>query len=388
LTVASLYLHIPFCERKCIYCDFYSIAPNGSSVDYPALMERFLDALETEIRLRGQEERFRGSYETVFFGGGTPSLLSPSDIGRILDLLGSGFSIGPRAEITLETNPGTVDLEKLKAFRSAGINRLSIGIQSFHDDDLQFLSRIHTADDVRRCIGGAFAAGFQNVSFDLIFSLPGQTMDRWRSNLARAVEQSPAHLSCYSLIVEPNTPLFRMVRSKQITPLDAERDAELYEFTMEFLDAHGYAHYEVSNFALPGYQCRHNVNYWNHTNYLGLGPSAHSLWESERWWNGANVSTYIAKLESWRLPLEGGEHLTESQLIDETIFLGLRSDGIDLKEYSKQFGRDLLKEYELPIAEFERQGLMVNDRDRLRLTPKGYLLCDEICQSFAAMYDA
>lgn len=386
--MASLYLHIPFCERKCIYCDFYSIAPNDSSADHPALIERFLDALDTEIHLRAEEQRFRKSYETIFFGGGTPSLLSPSHIEKILKTLSSHFSVEPGAEITLETNPGTVNLEKLKAFRSAGVNRLSIGIQSFHDDDLQFLSRIHTAADAHRCISDAFAAGFQNVSFDLIFSLPNQTMDRWRSNLIQAVAQSPAHLSCYSLIVEPNTPLFRLVQSKQITPLDADRDAELFEFTMEFLESHGFTHYEVSNFALPGFQCRHNVNYWNHTNYLGFGPSAHSLWETERWWNCANISTYIARLAKRSLPIEGGEHLSETQLIDEAIFLGLRSDGIDLKDYSRRFGRDLLEEFRPSISQFEQQGLMHQERDRLRLTPKGYLLCDEICQSLSMMSNA
>jgi oxygen-independent coproporphyrinogen-3 oxidase len=386
--MASLYLHIPFCERKCIYCDFYSIAPQDPSPGQPALVERFLQALETEICLRGEEQRFRESYETVFLGGGTPSLLSPSDIEKIFDTLVSHFSIEPEAEITLETNPGTVDLEKLKAFRSVGINRLSIGIQSFHDDDLHFLSRIHTGAEARRCISDAFIAGFQNVGFDLIFSLPHQTVDRWRSNLVQAVARSPVHLSCYSLIVEPNTPLFRMVQSKQITPLDAERDAALYEFTMDFLDLRGFTHYEVSNFALPGFRCRHNMNYWNHTNYLGFGPSAHSLWETERWWNCANISTYIAQLANRCLPLEGGEHLTEPQLIDEAIFLGLRSDGIDLKEYSKRFGRDLLKEFPSPIAEFEQQGLMQKEADRLRLTPKGYLLCDEICQALMTTSNA
>ncbi len=383
--MASLYLHIPFCERKCIYCDFYSIAPSDSSADHPALIERFLDALKTEMLLRAEEQRFRRSYETVFFGGGTPSLLAPSDIEKILDCLASHFSIDSNAEITLETNPGTVNSTKLKAFRSLGVNRLSIGIQSFHDDDLQFLSRIHTSDHARRCISDAFDAGFQNVSLDLIFSLPHQTLERWRSNLNQAVAQSPVHLSCYSLIVEPNTPLFRMVQSKQITPLNAEKDAELYEFTMDFLGSRGFTHYEVSNFALPGYQCRHNVNYWNHTDYLGFGPSAHSLWETERWWNSANISTYIEKLAHRQLPIEGGEHLTEQQLRDEAIFLGLRSDGINLGKYAKRFGRDLLTECRSPIAHFEEQGLMMRESDRLRLTPKGYLLCDEICQSFLAM---
>ena len=379
--MASLYLHIPFCEHKCIYCDFYSIAPSESGEAHPSQIDGFLSALETEIRMRAEDSRFHETIETIFFGGGTPSLLQPSEIEKILNLLASRFPIHTDAEITLETNPGTVDRQKLQAFRSAGINRISMGIQSFHDDDLKFLTRIHTASGGKQCVHDAYAAGFKNVSFDLIFSLPDQSLQQWKSNLDQAIELQPAHISCYSLIIEPGTPLFTMVQSKQVTPIDSERDAELYEWTIDFLTSHGFEQYEVSNFTKPGFKCRHNINYWNHSNYLGFGPSAHSFWTHERWWNVSNIAVYIENLQNHCLPLSGGEHLSEPTLMEEAIFLGLRSEGIDLEEFHLRFARDLSKENSSIISDLIQKGLAQTDDGRLRLTAKGYLVCDEICQS-------
>ena len=387
--MASLYLHIPFCEHKCIYCDFYSIVPAESGKAYTSQVNGFLTALEQEIRLRGEDNRFHEQVETIFFGGGTPSLLHPSEIEKILNILASRFSIQTNAEITLETNPGTVDIQKLKAFKSAGVNRISMGIQSFFDDDLRFLTRIHTASEAKQCVLDAYAAGFNNISFDLIFSLPGQTLTRWKSNLEQAIELQPTHISCYSLIVEPETPLFNMVQSKQVALLDADSDAELYEFTIDFLTSNGFEQYEVSNFALPAtlgktnFKCRHNINYWNHSNYLSFGSSAHSFWKNERWWNISNISAYIEQLSKRILPLAGGEHLTETKLMEETIFLGLRSEGIDIEQFRRRFAHDLILENSAIISELIQQGRARIEGGRLRLTAKGYLVCDEICQSFS-----
>ncbi len=356
---------------------------------YASLIDEFLSALEVEIRLRAEEKRFNESVETIFFGGGTPSLLHPSEIEKILNLLASRFSIQTNAEITLETNPGTVDKQKLKAFHSAGINRISLGVQSFYDDDLIFLTRIHTASEAKQCILDAYAAGFKNVSIDLIFSLPNQSLQRWKSNLEQAIELQPAHISCYSLIYEPGTPLFNMIQSKQVSPLDADIDAELYEFTIDFLTSHGFEQYEVSNFAKPAtagkpnFKCRHNVNYWNHSNYLSFGPSAHSFWKNERWWNVSNITAYIEQLNKRILPISGGEHLSETKLMEEAIFLGLRSDGIDLKQFRMRFARDLSIENSSIISELIQQGRARMEGERFRLTAKGYLVCDEICQSFS-----
>jgi len=380
--MSSLYLHIPFCEHKCIYCDFYSLVPAGSPQEHHSTIDRFLRGLETEIQMRGEDSRYREPVETIFFGGRTPSLLHPSEMEKILHLLASQFSIAEDAEITLETNPGTVDKKKLTEYRSAGINRLSIGIQSFHDDDLKFLTRIHSAAEAKQCVRDAFAAGFQNVSFDLIFSLPGQTLQRWASNLEQALGLHPQHISCYSLIVEPETPLFRMVQTKEVALLDVDADAELYEYTIHTLTNHGFEHYEISNFAKPGYSCRHNINYWNHTHYLGFGPSAHSFWDKERWWNVSDIGTYVTQLETAAFPLGGGEHLTEAQMMEEALFLGLRSGGVDLEHFRRRFGCDLLVEHAPTISEIIQQGNAQIVHGRLRLTSKGYVVCDAICQMF------
>lgn len=381
--MAGLYLHIPFCEQKCIYCDFYSIAPDKEPSDYEGLIRRFLAGLDTEIRLRGEEQRFQEEeFSTIFFGGGTPSLLSPSKILSILEALSSRFRFSEDLEVTLETNPGTVDRAALESFREAGINRISMGVQSFHEDDLRFLTRIHSSAQAKDCMSNAFASGFENVSLDLMFALPNQTMERWSSNLHQAVALNPSHLSCYSLIVEPNTPLARMVQSKQVTPLSPDVDNELYQFTIRFLAEHGYEQYEVSNFAKPGFKSRHNSLYWDHSNYLGFGPSAHSFWNGVRWWNVANVNAYSEKLEQRHVPVIGEEVLSTDQLMNEEVFLGLRSEGIDVAGFQKKYRKDLLAEHRGKVDQLLASSLATFDGRRLRLTAIGYALCDEICTSF------
>ncbi len=380
--MSSIYLHIPFCEHKCIYCDFYSIAPKESDRSDDTLVQRFLAALDREIDLRARDATFQTTYETIFFGGGTPSLLSPAAIGSVLNHLSRSFSVSDNAEITLETNPGTVDAGKLSEFKSAGVNRMSFGIQSFHEDDLAFLTRIHSADQAKENVRNAFTAGFENVSFDLIFALPGQTLHRWKSNLEQALELAPTHISCYSLIVEPNTPLNRMVQLKQVNQLPVEEDAAMYETTVNVLTDAGFEHYEISNFAKPGFKCRHNLAYWSHVNYLSFGPSAHSFWNGERWWNVSNVVGYSESLEKGRLPVAGQERLSTSQWFDETIYLGLRGEGIHLPTFQQRFHRDLLQQFRSVIDTLLTENLARIQQDRLRLTSKGYLLCDEICQSF------
>ncbi len=380
---SSIYLHIPFCEHKCIYCDFYSVAPNGQRADdYRLLIGRFLEALGKEIDLRGSDPRFQASYETVFFGGGTPSLLDPSNIEEILGRLRGRFPVLNSAEVTLETNPGTVDRQKLAAFRKAGVNRLSVGIQSFHEDDLKFLTRIHSAAQAMDCINDAYEAGFENVSLDLIFALPGQTMERWRSNLDTAMALRPTHISCYSLIVEENTPLHRMVAAKQVSPLAPERDAELYEYTIGFLASHGYEQYEVSNFSKPGFRSKHNGRYWDHGNYLGFGPSAHSFWNGTRWWNLSSVIKYAESLETGAIPVGGQETLTSDQRREEEVFLGLRSSGIDLGRFKERHGVDLESDFRDTITRLLESRLATSDGKFLRLTSRGYALCDEICTEF------
>lgn len=374
----SLYIHIPFCEKKCLYCDFYSIENQSP-------MEDFLSALHGEIDLYGSFGE-GSTFQTVFFGGGTPSLLTPRQLESILSHLRAVFRIDYEAEVTVETNPGTVTREKLQAYRSLGVNRLSIGIQSFHDDELRFLSRIHNAHQSVQCVDFARQAGFGNIGIDLIFSLPGQSPALWQDNLTRSIALQPEHISAYSLIVEDNTPLARLVASKQVSPNPLDEEAALYELTMDVLIERGYEHYEVSNYAMPGFRSRHNYNYWNHENYLGFGPSAHSFWKQEgtlsgrRWWNSASVSAYCRKLFDRKPPLGSQEFVKAKELMNERVFLGLRSDGLDLSE--------LEKKYHVPWSDSQREVIqhLINEKyaaledHRLRLTSKGYLVCDEISE--------
>lgn len=374
--MASLYLHIPFCEHKCIYCDFYSIENMDSK-------ERFLKALETEIRLRAERFDHTQSVETIFFGGGTPSLLTKQQFERIFSLLHKYFRIDADAEITCESNPGTVELGKLSDFRSVGFNRISFGIQSFHDDDLKFLTRIHSAEEAERAVESAYTAGFDNVSCDLIFALPNQTPERWSENLRRAVALKPKHISAYALIVEEQTPLATMVKNKLVAPLPDEEDAELYEITIDTLTSNGYRQYEVSNFAQPGFLSRHNFNYWNHADYIGFGPSAHSFCKDssasgKRWWNVRSIQSYCDALERNEFPESGNEFIDRKKFFTEEIFLGLRSTGIDLKKLYPLYGEDVFSVRRAEIEQMEKEGLLIRSRNTISLTSKGYAVCDEI----------
>jgi len=376
-TLASLYFHIPFCERKCLYCDFYSVTDAER-------VEDFLAALAQEIALRG-DLGGRVTFETIFFGGGTPSLLMPGQVERILSHLHAAFRITPEAEVTLEANPGTVTGEKLRALRSLDINRLSIGIQSFSDHELKALGRIHDRAEAFRCVEHARAAGFDNISVDLIYSIPGQTLAGWEDDLRIATDLAPQHIAAYSLILEEGTPLARLVEAGTIRMNSADREAEMYERAMAWLATRGYEHYEVSNYALPGFRCRHNGNYWSHENYLGLGPSAHSFWKGsdgtsgQRWWNVANLTTYVDRLKNGVLPVESGEQVGTGEMLRERIFLGLRSSGVDLARLRSDLGYDPEALQGDTVQWLLDENMAVLDSGVLRLTSKGFLLCDEIC---------
>jgi len=372
----SIYIHIPFCERKCLYCDFYSV--EGTS-----LMERFVGALLSEIGMYAS--RAVGvSFDTVYLGGGTPSLLPVGLLGKILARLRRTFSIAGGSEITMEINPGTVSEEKLAGYRSLGVNRLSIGVQSFQDHELRFLSRIHTAREARDAIAMARSAGFTNLSLDLIFGLPDQTLEEWEQDLLHALRFEPEHLSAYCLVVEEDTPLARLVRSGQVTPSPLEIEADMLECTMDLLAARGYEHYEVSNYARPGYRSRHNSSTWSHGNYLGFGPGAHAFWKglaggpALRWQNVPDLGQYIDRASGGCLPLTSEEVLSERSLINERIFMGLRADGIDLERLERDFRCGFERRHREVIQLLLGEKMMVHEHGRLRLTPKGYLVCDEI----------
>lgn len=350
-------------------------------------MEHFLFALKKEIVMRAEEFSPDETFETIFFGGGTPSLLSPQELDGILSLLHRHYRITPDTEITCETNPGTVEQQKLKNFRSAGINRVSIGIQSFHEDDLRFLSRIHSSQEAENAVANAYRAGFDNVNCDLIFALPKQTPDRWKENLHRTIALQPQHISAYALIVEDQTPLATMVKDKLVHPLPDEDDAEQYQITIDTLRENGYEQYEVSNFAHHGFECKHNINYWNHSNYISFGPSAHSFWKDspvtgKRWWNVRSVQSYCSDIDSGKYPVVGQEHIDEQKMFNEEVFLGLRSKGIDLRKVKNLFGKDILASHMALVNDLREENMITVSNDLIALTSNGYMICDEIAEKF------
>jgi len=367
----ALYIHIPFCDHKCIYCDFYSIITSDN-------VDNFLKALKTEIDYYAKIYSSDRIITSLFFGGGTPSLMSAEYIDEIIRFSKQKFKFDENAEITLETNPGTVNKEKLSAFRNYGINRISIGVQSFDDDDLKFLTRIHDKQTAVSTVYNAVDAGFENISIDLIFNLPGQTKEKWEENLKQAVSLPIKHISAYSLILERGTILNKLVLDGKVKIQDEDYDAELYELTIEFLNNSGFFQYEVSNFAKSGYECIHNIAYWHHQDYIGLGPSAHSFIQNKRWWNYSSLKKYISEVELKQNAMMNFETLNHNQLQDEYIMLALRSDGIKLNEYIKRFGSDWLEKHSKEFEIMKEQNLIEIKHNTIKLTPKGYAICDEI----------
>ena len=373
----GVYVHVPFCERKCLYCDFYSV--EGTD-----LKDRYLNALHREIA-RASRRPNAAAVDTIYIGGGTPSLLTPDEIERLLGEIGRCFTIAGDAERTIEVNPGTTTRESLRMLRQLGMNRLSIGVQSFDDRVLTFLGRIHTVAEARSCIETARAVGFENISLDLIFGIPGQSRRGWEDTLKEALALSPDHVSAYSLIVEEQTPLFALVKSGSVVPVTEEEEAAQFTLTMSFLEDSGYDHYEVSNYARPSCRSRHNSAYWHHHNYLGFGPSAHSFWvdarsgEAWRWANVRQVGGYCDLLWREGSPVAMAEELGTRELVNEMIFLGLRSDGLSLPALTNDLGYELSGEQRTYLHQLLARNLAVLSGGTVRLTREGFLFCDEIC---------
>ena len=375
MPTAALYIHIPFCEKRCVYCDFYTVAGVSSRIpDYVA-------ALKKEIGLRAAEPFWqRQRFATVFFGGGTPSLLSPQQIAEILDTVFGAFQFEQHPEITIEANPGTLTSEQLARYRSTGVNRLSLGVQSLHADELERLDRIHSPQQAIDAVMMARHAGFKNINTDFIFALPQQTIPRWQASLEQAFELQPTHISAYNLTIEHGTPLDVKIRKGEMEPLSEEEERAFYQFTIDFLESHGYRQYEISNFAKPGFEAKHNIKYWDGSVYLGLGASAHSFDGKRRFWNVANLRKYLEALTAARLPEDSAEQLSKSQQMFETAFLGLRQrHGVDLAAFAKKFRQSFDATFNGLVPELEKGGLLIRRDERLQLTPEGLFLCDEIC---------
>ncbi len=378
--LAGLYIHIPFCVSKCPYCDFFSTTDTS-------LVFSLLDALSTEMQLTRNEDM---AVDTLFLGGGTPSILDANAISRIIEEAHQFYSLDAEAEITMEINPGTVTLEQLKGYRRGGVNRINIGIQSFNAINLGFLKRSHSVGDNRQTISWVMAAGFENIGFDLIYGIPGQTKQSWIADLKQAVAAEPQHLSCYMLSFEHGTPLDQERLTGGFDVLTDEDICGLYEATQRFLAEKGYAQYEISNFAhgcsgasRSSNQSRHNLKYWSFAPYLGLGPSAHSYIEPQRFWNHSSVDHYISDLTSGRLPIEGREMLNQEQMMMEAIYLGLRqTKGIATDVFSSRFGLSFYDRYGDIVNELEQKGLVLCSQDYCALTPPGMLLLDSIVTAF------
>ncbi len=369
--MSGIYIHIPFCERKCFYCDFYS-------VDNLNLVRDFNSALSKEIELRSKINNI-GKISTIYFGGGTPSVLDPKLLENYINLLSEKFELLPDTEITIECNPNSVNKEKLEYYKSIGINRISLGVQSFIDEELIFLRRLHNSDGAKRAIDDIYSAGFSNLSIDLIFALPESDIHSLEFNLEEAMKFHPKHISAYSLIYEDSTPLNMALMDGEIKKIDEGTESEMYLFVMEYLKKNGYNHYEVSNYALPGFESKHNSKYWDHSEYIGLGPSAHSFIESRRLWNYPDIRKYNHMLSSGLLPVENEELIDDDILLEEVLFLGLRSKGIDLSYIQERFDIDFLKKKENIIQVLSDENFITIDNSMIRLTNKGFLVCDEIC---------
>jgi oxygen-independent coproporphyrinogen-3 oxidase len=319
---------------------------------------------------------------SIFFGGGTPTFVNSNLIQKIIVELKSKFNVSEKAEITIEANPGTVDEKKVHEYLSAGINRLSVGVQSFNEDELNFMTRIHDKQKALDTINLARREGFKNISIDLIFNLPKQTKEMWLSNLAIAVDLPIEHISAYSLMIERGTILNKMILDGKVKLMDKDFDAELYELTIDFLAGKNFIQYEVSNFCKEGYECKHNLGYWNYKDYLSFGTSSHSFVNGIRWWNYSALSLYINSIESKGNAKAGSEQLTTEQKINEFTMLALRSNGLNLAELEKNYGGKWFKENKNYFEVLNSKGLITINNNFIKFTKQGYAICDEIISKF------
>ncbi len=412
----SLYVHIPFCLRRCIYCDFVS------GIYDPGKEGAYIEALKKEIKNISnknyrspiplpQGEGVRGRVVTsLYIGGGTPTAISSNALADLIHHIFTHFSFNQKFisqdnennppippllkggkggfsdgnyEATIEANPGTLDKEKLQILRTSGINRLSIGIQSFDDDELNFLGRLHSSYDAGQAVHLAKASGFENIGIDLIYGIPGQNLESWKKTLEKAVSLKPKHISTYELTVEKETLLHQYVDTKKVEIMEEDKIIEMYNCAIDYLSSEGFEHYEISNFALPDYFCRHNMNYWNRGEYYGVGLGAHSFIRGKRFHNTAVLNDYVSLVSADKCPVRETEVISEEKALSEAVFLGLRkTSGINLKTFYQTYEKDLLNLYHMEIRELLNAGLLGVKDDMIHLTRKGILLSNEVFVRF------
>ncbi len=368
--MAGIYIHIPFCKKACHYCNFHF----STSLQHK---NELLDCLVQEIVLQKNylnHERI----DTIYFGGGTPSLLDASSLHAIVENIKNHHDISPNVECTLEANPDDLTQEKLKQFAAIGINRLSIGIQSFHEEDLQYMNRSHSAAQAIQCVAFAQQAGIQNISVDLIFGFPVLSHSKWEQNIDQVLQMNVPHISCYAMTVEPQTALAHQIDKKISAPINAEQSAEQYVYLMQALAKADYNHYEISSFAKENKQSQHNSNYWKGISYLGIGPSAHSFNGDTRQWNKANNAEYIRNIHNHIVPFEL-EELTTAQKINEKIMISLRTaNGLDATQIKKMMTAKQFHLLNTMMDTFTKNEMIFVENDFWKLTNKGKLFADHI----------
>jgi len=368
--IPGLYIHIPFCLSKCPYCDFYSSTSISAVPD-------FLNGLSKEMEM--VRNRF-DPFDTVYIGGGTPSLLSSKQLENILIRVRKNFDLISNTEITIETNPADLDRSFLESIREIGINRINIGVQSFDENVLGFLGRRHSIKQAISAIEASRRAGFNNIGLDLIYGVPDQNIDLWLDTLRQTIVFSPEHLSCYQLTLEAKTPLGIKCQAGEFYVPGEELQYEFFMKTSEFLRDAGYIHYEVSNFARGiEHTSRHNQKYWDHSPFLGLGPSAHSFYGNQRWWNHRSLDQYFNAINGGNLPIEGKEILTMEQLQLEALYLGLRTKrGVCLEEFKNQYDYDLFIEKKKLLVKLEEEGFISIEDGYLYPTQRGFAIADSL----------
>ncbi|KQR72359.1 radical SAM family heme chaperone HemW [Pedobacter sp. Leaf176] len=376
--MSGIYIHIPFCKKACHYCDFHF----STSLKYA---DEMVEAICREIKMK--KDRISGQVGSIYFGGGTPSILSQPALQKIFDAINHTFSVDANAEITIETNPDDLTAQKLKELKELPVNRFSVGIQSFFNEDLIWMNRAHNAEEAEYCIKRSQDAGFENLTLDLIYGYPLLTDAKWLSNINKAIELQVPHISAYALTVEPRTALAHAIKNKKQTPVNDNQSAAQFLILMDKLLEAGFEHYEISNFAKPGCYAVHNTNYWKGVNYIGIGPSAHGFDGQNRYMNPSNNSIYIEKLESNKLP-EIVEELSLNDRFNEYLMTSLRTMwGIDLQKIKTDFGQSFLEETQYNLRSFDDKDWLVITENNIKLSQNGKLFADHIASELFIISD-
>ena len=372
----GLYIHIPFCVTKCKYCDF-----NSFKIDLNEKI-KYLNYLGEEMKLYKEEIKNR-EIDSVFVGGGTPSILNENEINILFEKIKENFNIKSNAEITMECNPGTLTLNKLNVMKKSGVNRLSIGLQAVQNHHLKYIGRIHTFEEFEKNYHDAKQMGFDNINIDLMYALPNQSREDWMESLEKVVKLNPTHISAYSLILEENTELFKMYERDEFNLLDENTDIEMYEYTIDYLKSHGYNQYEISNYAKDNFECKHNVLYWKCEEYVGIGASASGYFNGIRYNNICELDNYEKMILEGEKPIEWEEKLSIKDEIEESIFLGLRmNEGIQISDFKEKYNFDFEKEYKNEIEKLSKMELIEIDNNLMKLTQKGREISNSVFVEF------